>query len=628
MRALIENQNVDLARFEVIGSGGEGLVVKGEVNGKHEQAFKIYHNPNKYRSRKLKEFFTRRWNLPTSKIALPQQPIYNLSKDLIVGITMPYLGSGFEEIALFSNRKRRLTYGITNKMIAEVFLDGYDSLEKIHKQGLIVGDLNDLNVLFRNREMLWIDVDAWQFSNFACPVATLDFLDPGLYGVDLSKRPVFKEENDWYSFAVMLFRSLLLTHPYGGVHKKFKAMQTRAINKVTVFDSGVMFPKIAFPPDVLSDDLANAFLEIFKEGKRKPLSKIVLQEYSQNLTECQNCHTFYPIFRRGCPVCNKRTLVIVSKPVTVNKNVRVTQMFITQGNIVYTKVQNNIIFVVTQDKNGATLHKVDISGKTQSVGLGLPKKVVRYAVGGDFLVVNPIHSGDLILIDHNQSPPQLVHKTVTEIFSPSRKAAFQVTGNKVIRVMNGNIMSIEKGGINVIEKYIRDGITNQTWFSANDGSEELQLFGLMQIFEDQRYWYHVNNKHFEPKIPHLNKNERLIDLSVRFSSDTVLLRRKTQETGTEYLRTEIVNGEGEIIHSRIVRLEDCAVKNIHGQTYSNGILIHATDDGLMQEKVVEAKFRTFSQTKDYVKEGDSIYKYRNGLLMAGENTITFLELTR
>jgi hypothetical protein len=303
-------------------------------------------------------------------------------------------------------------------------------------------------------------------------------------------------------------------------------------------------------------------------------------------------------------------------------------MFTTQGNIVYTKVQNNTIFVVTHDKNGSTLHKINASGKTQTVELGLPKTAVRYCVGGDLLVVNPIHSEDIILIDHTQSPPRLTHKTVTEIFSPSRKAAFQVTGNKVIRIMNGNIMSIEKGGVNVIEKYIKDGITNQTWFSANDNSEELQLFGLMQIFGDQRYWYLVNNKHFEPKIPNLNQNERLIDLSVKFSADTALLRRKTQEKGTEYLRTEVVDGEGRITHSDMIRLENFPVKEIHGQTYSNGILIHATDKGLLQEKVVGTTFKMFDQTKDYVKEGDSLYKYRNGLLIAGANTITFLELTK
>ena len=194
--------------------------------------------------------------------------------------------------------------------------------------------------------------------------------------------------------------------------------------------------------------------------------------------------------------------------------------------------------------------------------------------------------------------------------------------------MNGNIMSIEKGGVNVTEKYIRDVITNQTWFSANDSSDELQLFGLIQVFKNQRYWYYVNDKHLEPKIPNLNQNEGLIDISVKFSADTVLLRRKTQEKGTEYLRTEIIDGKGEITHSSTVRLEDYPIKEIHGQTYSNGILIHATDNGLMQEKVVEAHFRTFSQTENYVKEGDSIFKYQNGLLVAGSNTLTFLELTK
>lgn len=628
MKVIIGNKKVDLSQFDVIGSGGEGLVVKARLEGQGEEALKVYHNPTRERSNKLSAFFSQRWDLPTNKIALPQQPIYNLSKDLIVGITMPYLGSGFEDVALFSNRKKRVTYGITNKLIADVFLDGHESLDKIHDQGLVVGDFNDLNVLFRNRQMLWIDVDAWQFGKFACPVATLDFLDPELYGIDLSKRPVFKENNDWYSFAVMLFRSLLLTHPYGGVHSRYKTLQMRTVNKITVLDKDVKFPKIALSPDILSDDLASIFLDIFSKGERKPFPKKILQEYSESLTECSSCHTFYPMNRKGCPVCNKRTLVIISKPVVENKDIRVTRMFTTQGNIVYTKVQKNTIYVISHNNKKAILHKIDRLGRVKNTPLGSVNTAVRYAIGGDLLAVNPIHTEDLLLIDISESKPKILSKTVTEIYSPSRKAAFQATGNSMLRIAKGNILSIEKGGINIVEKYIRDGIANQTWFSANGLSDKLQLFGLIQILKDQRYWYYINGKHLEPEIPNLKINEGLIDISVKFSGDTVLLRRETQIGRTKFLRMEIVDEKGKITHSTKIKLDDYPIKSIHGQTYSNGVLIHATDNGLMQENVVESKFKTFSQTENYVKEGDSIYKYQNGILVSGVNTLTFLELTK
>jgi len=111
MKVIVDNKTVDIAKMEVIGSGGEGLVVKTKLNGSGPTALKVYHQPSKLRSKKLTAFFKHQWNLPISKIALPQMPVYNMAGDLIVGVTMPYLGTGFEEVALFSNRKRRLAYG-------------------------------------------------------------------------------------------------------------------------------------------------------------------------------------------------------------------------------------------------------------------------------------------------------------------------------------------------------------------------------------------------------------------------------------------------------------------------------------------------------------------------------------
>ena len=623
MKVKVDNKTVDIAKMEVIGSGGEGLVVKTKLNGSGPTALKVYHQPSKLRSKKLTAFFKHQWNLPTSKIALPQKPVYNMSGDLIVGVTMPYLGTGFEEVALFSNRKRRLAYGVTTKSVMEIFLDGHQALEKIHAEGLVVGDLNDLNVLFRGNEMLWIDVDAWQFGAFA-----LEFLDPALYGIDLSKKPVFKDAHDWYSFAVMLFRSLLLVHPYGGVHKQYKSLQKRAKNKVTALDSGVKYPKIAFSPDILSDELADEFLKIFKSNSRGIFPKTLLMEYLHSLTECQSCHTFYPSGRTDCPVCNRRTLVIISQPVVETMDVRATQMFTTQGNIVYTKVQGNKIFAISHYKNKAVLHIVNKDGTTKDVELGRERAQIRYAIADNLLAINPIHSPKLTILDINRDPPKILQQSVTEIFTPSRKAAFQVTGNKIIRMVGGNIMAMEKGGINVIERHIRNGMPNQTWFAANNQIDELQLFGFIQVLRERKYWAYFNGRHFEPKIPKLDDNEGLVDISVRFSTNSILLRKKTQRNGVDYIRTDTVDEKGEVFYSNQIKLEDHPVNSIHGQAYSSGILIHATDDGILQERVAGTGLKSFPQTEPFVKEGDALFKFRKGLLVVGSSTITYLELTK
>lgn len=627
MKVKVENKTVDISKLDVVGSGGEGLVVKTRLNGSQPVALKVYHQPSQERSRKLAAFFTHDWDLPTHKIALPQQPIYNLSGNLIVGVTMPYLGTGFEEVALFSNRKARLAHGITGKLVAEVFLDGHQALERIHHQGLIVGDFNDLNVLFRDDQMLWIDVDAWQFGAFPCPVATLEFIDPSLYGLDLSQKPVFQKVHDWYSFAVMLFRSLLLVHPYGGVHSKYKSLPKRAEHKITALDPGIKYPKIAFSPDILTDEMAQEFLSIFKKGSRGVFPKGLLDDYLGSLTECPNCRTFYPSIRSGCPICHERTMIIITEPMIETKNVRVRQMFSTLGNIAYAKVQSGKIFIIEHHQDKAALHTINRDGSISSSTLGKVVPGVRYALAGDLLIINRIHSPKLSVLDIGQTPAKLLQQSMTEIFAPNRKAVFQVTQDKAVRIVGGNIMAMEKGGTSVIERHIKDGLPNQTWFSANSESQSLQLFGFIQVLRERKYWYYHQGRHLEPLITPLNKDEGLVDISVKFSADSVLLRRKTQQQGVDYLRMDMVDNDGKVTYSNTLKMEDHPVGSMHGQTYSGGVLIHATDEGILQEKVEGSSFKSFSQTEPFVQEGDILFKYHKGLLVVGPNTATYLELT-
>ena len=80
---------------------------------------------------------------------------------------------------------------------------------------------------------------------------------------NLSKGLKYTTLNDWYSFAVLLFKSILLAHPYGGTHKKIKSLTERAQKRITVFDKEVKYPKVAYSPDVLTDELAQVFHQYF-----------------------------------------------------------------------------------------------------------------------------------------------------------------------------------------------------------------------------------------------------------------------------------------------------------------------------------------------------------------------------
>ncbi len=628
MKVFVGGHLINMSSLDVIGPGGEGLVVKAKINGNKTVALKVYHEKLQTiaRARKLKAFFAQKWTLPTNRIAVPIEPAYNEDKSLIIGLIMPYLGTGFDDIAQLSNKNIRLSYGINTKNVAQIFLDGLGTLEQIHSNGLVVGDLSDRNVLFRGTEMLWIDVDSWQFGNFPCPVATEEYVDPNLYGVDLPNAPAFKPENDWYSFAVLFFRSLLMVHPYGGVHKTVKELKRRAKSRITVFDKDVKYPKIAFSPDILSDDLAQEFDKIFRTGVRETFPKSLVQNYLNDLTECSNCHSWYPRNRKGCPVCNKRTVVIIARKVIANKGVRSFEFFKTSGDIVYTKVSNNKIFVVTHENGKAKLHTIDQNGNVSEKHLSDTSEGARYTMTEEILSVNYGHSQEIILHDVTSKSVRQIKQTVTELYEPNRRAVFQATQNKVLRMIGGNILSIEKGGMGIIERSIRTGVPNQTWFSANDSYNGMQLFGLIQILHEKRFWYHLDGQNFEPSIPNLEIDEVLLDISVKFSHGEVLLRRKSQQNGVDFLRQEIVNDNGEVTYSSRIRYGDYPVQGMHGQIYSNGILLHATDDGIVQEKVTSQEFKTFKQTMPFVGEGDILHKFNKGIVVVDSNSITYLEL--
>src|SRR5258708_22139176 len=191
----IEGKTIRLDQQQVIGLGGEGTVFLTQVSGQ-PSAVKVYHTPTSQRQEKLLAFLARHWMLPSDKIALPLQLVRDLRQGYVIEFTMSYLDAGFEEIAHLARKKHRAAHALSNRQITSIFLDGALTLERIHRCGLVVGDFNDQNVFYKDERMLWIDVDAWQFSCFPCPVGTEDFLAPELYGIDLRLKPVFNPQLD------------------------------------------------------------------------------------------------------------------------------------------------------------------------------------------------------------------------------------------------------------------------------------------------------------------------------------------------------------------------------------------------------------------------------------------------
>src|SRR5262249_12003006 len=155
-----------------------------------KQAVKIYLTPSPERDQKLRDFLPYGQSLPPEVIA-PEQLAIDPQTNQVVGFTMRLLDSRFVEIRRLANTTFRAMAGLTARDLSTLFLNAHQTLSAIHKAGLVVGYLNDLNLMFYGPEMLFIDVDSFQFDKYPCMVGTEAFLDPALYGIDLAQQPYF-----------------------------------------------------------------------------------------------------------------------------------------------------------------------------------------------------------------------------------------------------------------------------------------------------------------------------------------------------------------------------------------------------------------------------------------------------
>jgi DNA-binding helix-hairpin-helix protein with protein kinase domain len=203
-------------------------------------------------------------NLPL-RVITPEELAYDKSGKRILGYTMPLLTNA-ELLMKYGERAFRQG-GIGNDDVLNVFRDLHATVGGLHRQSVVIGDFNDLNVLVTGSKAYLIDADSFQFKNFFCRVFTARFADPLLCDPQQSSPMLYKPhtpESDWYAYAIMLMQSLLFVGPYGGVYRPRDAKNiiphdARPMKRITVFDSEVRYPKPAVPFNVLPDELLHHF---------------------------------------------------------------------------------------------------------------------------------------------------------------------------------------------------------------------------------------------------------------------------------------------------------------------------------------------------------------------------------
>ncbi len=635
----IGGQKHKINQTQVLGAGGEGTVIRV---GK--QAVKIYHKYDKRRAAKLRDFTGHGFMLP-SVVCSPTDLALD-SQGRVVGFAMGLMTKGNEVVQQLSSKHfRKSNPRYHSQFITELFIQAYRTTEAIHKAGIVIGDYNDLGVLFSLNSpsaATYIDVDSFQFDDYPCMVGTENFLDPQLYNIDLAKKPYFKIEHDWYAFWCMFIKSLIMAHPYGGVHQTYKSIPQRALARVTVFDNSVKYPKPALSPDLLNDRLMEITHRIFGKGERFQPSIDVLEDFRDSLVSCNSCGTMHPDQRASCPQCTTINTQQIQRKVRVVKSpgkrtVNCEEMLATPGSFIWYKLYGRTIYAVAREKNTYVLYVKKPEQSAITNNLFSPKStLVKFDMfRGRFLVVNQEATTDEILIlDTFAKKPTGVARRIADEYQGER--IFACSKDNLLRVQDGFLY---RGDVNHLEifaeKQIIAVMENQTWLAASPISSI--CFGFQRYFQNLAFFLVdfrkvEGGKWHDVKIPDLKDSENILDVDVQFSVASLLFLMKTEIKGKTFTRVFVIdqnNGNVRFSYS-VEALSSDTHRNIHGKAFAQvkdtAIILHPTDDGIVQEVVGTNKQTLLPETEQFISESDHVFHYRNGILVAGDNIINFLTI--
>ncbi len=629
---IINNQKYMLDKQDVIGEGGEPIIFN---LGKG--ALKLYRHPNRQRQKKLKAFFQGDFNLPRN-VFYPVELAYD-NHNQIIGFLMNKLKAGCDPIAVLANKRFCAQNGITTKRVIDLFCSLHQSLLEIHQAGVVVGDLNDRNEILdpTYQHSAWIDVDSWQWGSYPCMVGTQAYLSPELYGIDLSQAPYFKQEHDWYSFAVLLFRSLLHVHPFrAGIHPHYKSLMLRAKNGITVLDQDVSYPTIGLPPDILSDELTDILIKYLKRQIKTPFPVDLLNQFRGMLVECPSCGLWYSGMRKNCPGCQVKNIIDMRLK-QILAGCEFDTLITTPGKIIFFQIVDVTLYCLADEQGMTYLYKKSKGHKVVKKEMFKTRPGAKFGLFKQNLVVctNPAQEEpELFVFDISSLTPQPVLKTLTKSIAGG-KAVFNCSARYLYRLVGSRIMQGEIFGNSnqLIEREIIQSFENQTWFtvSPNPVGYEL-LMGFYRLFGELK-WFLVRGDNstaysrFEVELSKLSSQESIIDLSIKFSDNSVLIIRKTRKKGIDYVHFDIVSShDGQTTYSHSAKVNELSqYENVHGKVFQKGIIVHPTHQGILYEKVIQQQSDILANSEQFITANDALYVYDKQLLTVTDDHVILIK---
>lgn len=460
--------------------------------------------------------------------------------------------------------------------VAPLFLDLHSTVARLHEAGVVIGDFNDLNVLVASGAAWLIDADSFQFGRHLCPAYTERFVDPLACPPDqlVLARP-HDEASDWYAFDALLFQSLLLTHPYGGVLPGAAGRPAaRALRRVTVFDKAVRYPRPALPWRVLPDELLQRFYASFVRDARGPFPRALLE--SLRWTRCAACGAFHA--RLTCPVCAGPAVASVREKVTVHGAVTVTRLCLTTGEVVAVSPEGWLVW-----ENGEFRRE-----------------------NGDTVFRGPLRPGTRYFISGGQTA------------SAGRGEVFALAGGRSWWERDGALW--REGPLG--DERIGEVLAGQTrfWAGLEFGFGFYRAGGVTVAFVCD-----ASRKGLADGVPLPAFNGRVLDADCVFSGGRAWLLLALESGGRITRRCVLIRKDGRVAAA----VDDPSwLETVSGACAAGPYLFAPTDRGVVRVDEDLARFTEFPETEPFVDSGSRLAARGDGLLAANRREVVRLCLKK
>jgi len=520
----------------------------------------------------------------------------------ILGYTMPFL-SDTEPMIRFSEKSFREA-GVTDETVVKIFQNLRDTFQLVHEKRVVIGDVNDLNILVKGREAFIIDADSAQFGKFPCGVFTGKFVDPMLCDPNASSPSLVKPHNemsDWYAYLVMLMQSLLFVGPYGGVYKPQKGQRVshdaRPLHRITVWNPEVRYPKPAKPLDRLPDTMIDFLRRAFEKDRRviPPTSLLDSLQFD----------------RDGNLLVTVKmvTTPTIVKEMVVGK-IRAEKVFETTGKIVFAAHQGGKLhWLYHQDGQ----YKRE-DGSLVVKGPLLPN--IRFRISGEKTVI--AQGGQALVFTPGASNPEILAVDALVGQLP----LIDATEQSVLFVSGGELKKTLPLGVGYAET-IGTVLPNQTLFWT---SEKLG-FGFYRAGQLARYFV------FDPRYRGLNDSVelppmsgQLIDSACFFGKDLAWFFMAVRQGGQAINQCYLIDSKGKVIAKAQAQDGDGSwLGSIRGKCAIANFLLVATDDGIQRVQTHGSQIVVSKEFPDTARvvDADSHLFLGNGGLSAVSRQIVW-----